>query len=174
MLTRSEIANLAGNGISIGAHGKTHTALPLCSDITAELCSPRVVLDDILALHHQRLVGALSFPHGAYTSEIVDRALAAGYALVFTSDAELCILRNGFLASPLVGRIEVDGRRIAPTGRLRPEMLAIAFFTATRRRAGRAPRNLSDDQDQLRSRSNGGALRAMTDRELSVPLQKEG
>jgi peptidoglycan/xylan/chitin deacetylase (PgdA/CDA1 family) len=172
MLTRSEIANLARNGISIGAHGKTHTALPLCSDITAELCSPRVVLDDILALHHQRSVGALSFPHGAYTSEIVDRALAAGYAFAFTSDAELCVLKNGCLTSPLVGRIDVDGRRIAPTGRLRPEMLAIAFFTATRGRAGRASSNLSGDQDQPRMRSKGGALRAMTGPELSSPLQK--
>jgi peptidoglycan/xylan/chitin deacetylase (PgdA/CDA1 family) len=140
MLTRSEIRNLAANGISIGAHGKTHTALTFSSDITSELCSPRVVLEDVLASHHQRSVDALSFPHGAYTSEIVDRSLAAGYALAFTSDAELCILRNGFLASPLVGRIEVNGQRIAPTGRLRPEMLAIALFTATRGRAGRAPR----------------------------------
>jgi peptidoglycan/xylan/chitin deacetylase (PgdA/CDA1 family) len=140
MLTRSEIRNLTANGISIGAHGKTHTALTFSSDITSELCSPRVVLEDVVASHHQRSVDTLSFPHGAYTSEIVDRSLAAGYALAFTSDAELCILRNGFLASPLVGRIEVNGQRIAPTGRLRPEMLAIALFTATRGRAGRAPR----------------------------------
>jgi peptidoglycan/xylan/chitin deacetylase (PgdA/CDA1 family) len=160
MLNRREIANLALNGISIGAHGKTHTALPFSSDITSELCSPRAALDDILALRHQRSVDTLSFPHGAYTSEIVHRALAAGYALAFTGDPELCILRNGFLASPLIGRIEVDQRRIAPMGRLRPEMLAIAFFTATRGRAGHAPRNLSGDQDQLCLRS--GALRAMT------------
>ncbi len=173
MLTRGEIATLAMNGISIGAHGKTHTALTFSSDITSELCSPRVVLGDIMALHHQRSVDALSFPHGAYTSEIVDRALAEGYALAFTSEAELCILRNGFLASPLVGRIEVDGRRIAPAGRFRPEMLATAFFTAKRGRAGPAPRNLSDDQDQIRLRSNGRAFRAMTGPELSIPLRIE-
>jgi peptidoglycan/xylan/chitin deacetylase (PgdA/CDA1 family) len=77
MLTRSEIRNLAANGISIGAHGKTHTALTFSSDITSELCSPRVVLEDVLASHHQRSVDALSFPHGAYTSEIVERSLAA-------------------------------------------------------------------------------------------------
>jgi peptidoglycan/xylan/chitin deacetylase (PgdA/CDA1 family) len=140
MLTRSEIENLATNGISIGAHGKTHTALTFSSDITSELCSPRVVLEDILASHHQRSVDALSFPHGAYTSEIVDRSLAAGYALAFTGDAELCVLRNGFLPSPLVGRIDVNGPGIAPTGKLRPEILAIAFFTAPRGRAGRALR----------------------------------
>jgi peptidoglycan/xylan/chitin deacetylase (PgdA/CDA1 family) len=173
MLTRNEIADLAINGISIGAHGKTHTALTFSSDITSELCLPRVVLDDILASHHQRPVDALSFPHGAYTSEIVDRALAAGYTLAFTTDAELCILRNGFLPSPLVGRIEVNGRRIAPAGKLRPELLATAFFTAKRGRAGRALRNLPDHKDQLRLRSNGRALRAMAGPEPSVRLQKE-
>jgi peptidoglycan/xylan/chitin deacetylase (PgdA/CDA1 family) len=172
MLTRSEITNLAGNGISIGAHGKTHTALPLSFDITAELCSPRVVLEDILALHHQRPVDALSFPHGAYTSEIVDRTLAAGYAFAFTGEAELCVLKNGFLTSPLIGRIDVDGHRIAPTGRLRPDRLAIDFFTAKRRRAGHAPSNLSGDQDRPRIRPKGGALRAMSDPELSSPLQR--
>jgi peptidoglycan/xylan/chitin deacetylase (PgdA/CDA1 family) len=174
MLSRSEIATLAINGIAIGAHGKTHTALPLSSDITRELYSPRAVLDEILAAHPQRSVDALSFPHGAYTSEVVDRALAAGYALAFTSDAELCVLRKGFLASPLVGRIDVDGRRIAPMGMLRPELLAIALFTAAHGRARWVPRNLSDGQHQLRLRANGGALRATTERELSVRLQKEG
>jgi peptidoglycan/xylan/chitin deacetylase (PgdA/CDA1 family) len=174
MLTRSEIANLARNGISIGAHGKSHTALPLSSDITAELCSPRVVLDAILALHHQRPVDALSFPHGAYTSEVVDRALAAGYAFAFTGEAELCVLKNGFLTSPLIGRIDVDGHRIAGTGRLRPDALAIDFFTAKRGRAERASSNLSGDQDQPRIRPKGGALRAMTGPELSSPLRKEG
>lgn len=140
MLTRSEIRNLTANGISIGAHGKTHTALTFSSDITSELCSPRVVLEDVVASYHQRSVDTLSFPHGAYTSEIVDRSLAAGYALAFTSDAELCVLKNGFLASPLVGRIDVNGPGIAPTGKLRPEILALAFFTARRGRAGRALR----------------------------------
>jgi peptidoglycan/xylan/chitin deacetylase (PgdA/CDA1 family) len=140
MLTRSEIVDLAINGITIGAHGKTHTALTFASDITSELCSPRVVLDDILASHHQRPVDALSFPHGAYTDDIVDRALAAGYALAFASDAVLCTLKNGFLTSPLVGRIDVNGPGIAPTGKLRPEILAIAFFTAPRGRTGRALR----------------------------------
>lgn len=138
MLTRSEIRNLTANGISIGAHGKTHTALTLSSDIASELFSPRVVLEDVVASHHQRSVDTLSFPHGAYTSEIVDRSLAAGYALAFTSDAELSVLKNGFLDSPLVGRIDVNGPGIAPTGKLRPEILAFAFFTAPRGRAGSA------------------------------------
>src|SRR5258708_13976762 len=51
MLTRGEIATLAMNGISIGPHGKTQTSLPFSSDIPISLCSPRVVLVDIIALH---------------------------------------------------------------------------------------------------------------------------
>jgi peptidoglycan/xylan/chitin deacetylase (PgdA/CDA1 family) len=146
MLTRNEIANLAVNGISIGAHGKTHTALPFSSDIATELYWPRVVLNEIVPAHHQRSVDAISFPHGAYTPEIVDRALAAGYTLAFSGDAELCVLRKGFLAKPLVGRIDVDGRRIAPTGRFRPEMLATTFFTAARGRVELASRDVSSGQ----------------------------
>src|SRR5258708_34283871 len=61
MLTRSEIRNLAANGISIGAHGKTHTALTFSSDITNELCSPRVELKAVLPPHHQRPVMRRSF-----------------------------------------------------------------------------------------------------------------
>jgi peptidoglycan/xylan/chitin deacetylase (PgdA/CDA1 family) len=142
MLTRDEIASLVINGLSIGAHGKTHTALPLSSDISTELCWPRTVLNDLVVPHGQCSVDALSFPHGAYTSEIANKALAAGYILVFTGDAALCDLKNGFLLSPLVGRIDVDGRRIAPAGRFRPEVLATSLFTAPRRPTELAPRNL--------------------------------
>src|SRR5258708_33403993 len=51
MLTRVEITTLAINGIPIRPPPKTHTALTFSSDITSELCSPRVVLVDIIALH---------------------------------------------------------------------------------------------------------------------------
>jgi peptidoglycan/xylan/chitin deacetylase (PgdA/CDA1 family) len=46
MLTRDEIASLVTSGNSLGAHGKTHTALPLSSDIAAKLRCPRAVLSD--------------------------------------------------------------------------------------------------------------------------------
>lgn len=130
MLTKAEIAELVTSGVSIGAHGKSHTALPLCSDTEAELRSPRAVLSDIVAGHGQGSVETLSFPHGAYTSDIVDQALDSGYTLVFTGDAELCSLESGLLNSPKVGRLDVDGRRIAPNGRFRPGALATSLFTA--------------------------------------------
>jgi peptidoglycan/xylan/chitin deacetylase (PgdA/CDA1 family) len=173
MLTKSEVANLAFNGISIGAHGKSHTALPFASNIAIELCWPRVVLNDLVAPHHHGSIDALSFPHGAYTSEIVDHALASGYRLAFTSDAELCVLSTGFLMSPLLGRIDVDARRIAPTGTFRPEMLATTFFTAAWRQAGLGSRNISKGQDRP-IRAPHAPSSPMHRSALSVPLQKEG
>jgi hypothetical protein len=132
MLTKDEIGNLVIEGLSIGAHGKTHTALPHSSNVAAELRWPRAVLTEIVAAHSQDRVDAMSFPHGAYTPEIVNEALTAGYKLLFTSQAELCVLKDGFLVSPLVGRIDVGGRRIASNGRLRPEVLATCLFGAAR------------------------------------------
>jgi peptidoglycan/xylan/chitin deacetylase (PgdA/CDA1 family) len=129
MLTRNEIGKLVIEGLSIGAHGKTHTALPLSSNVAAELHRPRAVLTEVAAAR----VDALSFPHGAYTVDIINQALAAGYKLLFTSEPELCVLRNGFLASPLLGRIDLDGRRITSKGRFRPEVCATALFAAARR-----------------------------------------
>jgi hypothetical protein len=60
--------------------------------------------------------------------------LGVGYVLAFTTDAELSKLKSGFLASPLIGRIGVNGADIASSGTFRPELLAAAFFTAPRER----------------------------------------
>jgi len=149
MLTRDEIAKLAISGLSIGAHGKSHTALPFSSDTATELCLPRAILSDIVACHGQGSVDAMSFPHGAYTSELVDQTLDAGYKLVFTGDAELCGLEGGFLKRQKVGRVGIDGRRLAPNGRFRPDVLAAALFTARRRPATPAPRGVSRRRGRL-------------------------
>src|SRR5262249_23168011 len=137
MLTRDEIGRLLIEGLSIGAHGKTHTSLPLSSNLAAELHRPRAALTEIMMEHGEGPVDALSFPHGAYTADIINQALAAGYRLLFTSETELCALRNGFLASPLVGRLDVGGQRITSNGRFRPEILATSLFRAARRAQGR-------------------------------------
>ncbi|WP_167561280.1 polysaccharide deacetylase family protein [Bradyrhizobium sp. AS23.2] len=136
MLTRDGLAHLVASGVSIGAHGKTHTAMTSSSDVATELSRPRAVLNDIVIAQGQSSVDALSVPHGAYTSGIVNQALAAGYALVFTGDPVLSTLKNGFLVSPLIGRLDVDGRRIAPTGDFLPEVLAASLFTASQRQSG--------------------------------------
>jgi peptidoglycan/xylan/chitin deacetylase (PgdA/CDA1 family) len=141
MLTREEIGKLVIEGLSIGAHGKTHTSLPLSSNVAAELHRPRVILTEVTAARSQDPIDALSFPHGSYTADIANQALAAGYKLLFTSEAELCVLRDGFLVSPLVGRIDVGGRRITSNGKFRPEVLATSLFRAGRRPQGRRRAN---------------------------------
>lgn len=134
MLTADDIRKLVANGISVGAHGKTHVAMSLSSDLSAELRSPIAVLSHIVGLHGQSQLDALSFPHGAYNSGTVGQALAAGYKLLFSGEAQLLVLKDGLLTEPLIPRIEIDSRRIAPSGRFRPDCLASLLFTAPRRR----------------------------------------
>ncbi|WP_456797756.1 polysaccharide deacetylase family protein [Bradyrhizobium sp. USDA 4473] len=137
MLTSEEIVTLVLNGISIGAHGQTHTAFPLSSNPSAELHQPLAVLNEIVTPCGGSPVDAVSFPHGAYTSEIADQALTSGYKLLFTGDPELHVLDHGFLPSPYIGRLDVEGERIAPNGRFRPEVLATSLFAARRQSTAR-------------------------------------
>jgi peptidoglycan/xylan/chitin deacetylase (PgdA/CDA1 family) len=133
MLDRGDIIELAQNGVAIGAHGKTHTALDYAQDLTDELETPRATLCELLGGSARPGMDALAFPHGVYTPEIVDRALATGYRLVFTMDGGLSALDKGRLRGSVVGRINIDGQRIAENGQLRPERLAVTLFTATAR-----------------------------------------
>src|SRR5262249_14535752 len=128
MLTTEHARALVRHGIAIGAHGKTHTAFPLAIDLAAELREPRRVLENVLAGKAQVTVNALSFPHGAHTSDIIDQAFQEGYRIVFTSQEELSPVSHGCLRTPVSGRINVSGPSFAPRGRLRPDFLAFHFF----------------------------------------------
>lgn len=128
MLGAEQVRTLARHGVAIGAHGKTHTALPFATDLAAELREPRRVLEDVLASEAQCSVKALALPHGAHTSDIIDHSLQEGYQLIFTSLEELSRITCGRLSTPVIGRINVSGPALAPYGRLRPEFLAFHFF----------------------------------------------
>jgi peptidoglycan/xylan/chitin deacetylase (PgdA/CDA1 family) len=128
MLSIEQMHTLVRHGVAIGAHGKTHTAFPVATDLTAELREPRRVLENVLATEPHDPVNALSFPHGAHTSDIVDRAFQEGYRLIFTSCEELSPVTRGRLRTPVIGRINVTGPAFAPQGRLRPDLLAFHFF----------------------------------------------
>src|SRR5690606_11707797 len=82
----------------------------------------------ILAADSQDAIYAVSFPHGAYTPEIVTRATTEGYRLMFTTREELSPLARGRLTTPLVGRVNVSGPAFTRQGRLQPELLACHFF----------------------------------------------
>jgi peptidoglycan/xylan/chitin deacetylase (PgdA/CDA1 family) len=136
MLSVEQIRRLVRDGVAIAAHGKTHVSFPLARDVTAELREPRRVLTEILAADSGDAICAMSFPHGAYTPQIVRQAMAEGYRLMFTTGEGLSPLMRGRLTMPLVGRVNVSGPAFARHGRLQPELLAYHFFR--RPHAGRA------------------------------------
>jgi hypothetical protein len=121
--------------------GKTRIAPPASSNIAAKLSYPRAILSAFVAdLGHPPIYGR-SFPPGAYTNEIADQTLRAGCMLLCT----VSVLKRGRLVSPLVERIEIDGRPVAPTSGLKSELFAISLFTATRQPAGLKSRIGSND-----------------------------
>lgn len=128
MLSVEQVRALVRHGVAIGAHGKTHTVFPAATDLVAELREPRRVLERVLAGESQSEVNALSFPHGAHTSDIVDQASQEGYRLIFTIREELTPLTRGRLGTPVIGRINVSGPALSPGGRLRRDFLAFHFF----------------------------------------------
>jgi peptidoglycan/xylan/chitin deacetylase (PgdA/CDA1 family) len=66
-------------GVTIGAHGHTHTPLASCDDGTLwnELDGSRRRLEDLIG----RPVRSMSYPHGSVNGRIVDAARRAGYAI---------------------------------------------------------------------------------------------
>lgn len=129
MVDLAQLRALRDGGVAIGAHGLTHCALPLAPDLARELREPRRVLSGALGVAPDE-VRALSFPHGAYTPAVAERARAEGYELLFSSDAQLTPAPGGRPSGSVLGRINVSGTHHAGGGRLRPELLALSFFRA--------------------------------------------
>lgn len=132
MVDVSELSRLQAGGMALGLHGKTHTPMTLADDVDAELGGARAELARHLG---QPLPNAesMSFPHGAHTPEIAERARQAGYELVFTSVPVLnpvdpqpgwLLGRTGFETDTVV-----DGK-----GRFRPDWLALYLFRKEARR----------------------------------------
>jgi hypothetical protein len=139
LLSAAELRGMAAHGFGIGAHGQTHWPLARVRDPAAELAESRRVLGEKLG---SEAPDTMAFPHGSYTSAVVDQARAAGYRYVFTSDHVLNPLdaRGGF---PMVlGRTYFQASDITDhAGRFRPERLAVRMFRAPHARLSvlRAP-----------------------------------
>jgi len=127
MLAPVQLRHLLRNGVEVSSHGATHVPLTLVECPEAELRRSR---DDLRQLRGDGVAPlALSFPHGRYTSEIVQLARAAGYRAQFTSDSRLNPISEGRPADDLFGRISVQASEIADVnGQLRPELLALWLF----------------------------------------------
>ena len=132
MLTEEQLRRLRANGVSIAAHGKTHTALTRATNLDAELREPRRVLPEMLGLKPGETVRAIAFPYGAYDDRVLNRSWQEGYELVFTLRPEIAALPGGRLATPVLGRLNVHGPTIAGDGGFRFEQMAHAFFRAPR------------------------------------------
>jgi len=132
MVDVSELHRLQAGGIALGLHGKTHTPMTAAADVDAELGGAR----EELARHLGQPVPtaeSMSFPHGAHTPEIAERARRAGYELVFTSVPVL----NPVAPQPswLLGRTGYETDTVVDArGRFRPDWLALYLFRRETRR----------------------------------------
>lgn len=132
MVDVSELNRLQAGGMDLGLHGKTHTPMTLAADVDAELGGARAELARHLG---QPLPTAesMSFPHGAHTPEIAERARQAGYELIFTSVPVL----NPVAPKPgwLLGRTGFETDTVVDgEGRFRPDLLALYLFRKEARR----------------------------------------
>ena len=123
MITASELRELAGSFVAIGAHGKTHTPLTRALDLDAELGGARRAL----AGHLGAAPVTLSCPHGAHDATIVARAHAAGYRLVFTSVPTLP--PAAATGDGVLGRVGFTSDTVSDAdGKFAPERLALHLF----------------------------------------------
>jgi peptidoglycan/xylan/chitin deacetylase (PgdA/CDA1 family) len=128
MVSGVELQLLDAAGVGIGVHGQTHGPMTQVEDLDAELVGARRHM--AARLPHRAAPATMSFPHGRYTAAIAERALQAGYELVFTSDPVLNRTSRG-RGRPgwLLGRVAFEADLITDArGRFRPERLASHLF----------------------------------------------
>ena len=129
MLDTGELNRLAACAHVIGGHGMSHRPLTRVPDPAAELEASRKALSGYLG---GRPVESMSFPHGAYSKDVIEACRVSGYKYLFSSDACLNpinminIQADG--VAP-VGRIHISERTITDAfGRFQPALLATWLF----------------------------------------------
>jgi peptidoglycan/xylan/chitin deacetylase (PgdA/CDA1 family) len=128
-LSHWQLRRLSSSGIHIGSHTLTHTPLTFSPKPDEELRASRRLLAELLSPPGAPGPIAFSFPHGLYDSSSVSAARAAGYRLIFTSDAMLNSVKNCSRGGGVFGRIHIEPGPIQDHhGRLRPELLALWLF----------------------------------------------
>ena len=124
MLTRDEVSKADRDCLDFGAHGHTHAPLTAVAQPAAELRRSHA-----LATALQPAVSSMSFPHGAYTDEIVNLSEAAGFDLVFTSDPALLDMKQAG-SGRRIGRIHIpENEWTTEAGRISfPKLATFLFF----------------------------------------------
>lgn len=126
MVDAGELAALAGAGVAIGLHGRSHVPLTRAEDLEDELAGAR----SALARHLPgQALDTMSYPHGRYDADIAARTRAAGYRLAGTSVPAI----NPARPRPpwLLARLGFEQAGITDgAGRFLPERLALYLFRA--------------------------------------------
>lgn len=102
MVTLSELKAIDKERLAIGGHGHTHSPLTLSPNPEAELLTSQRMLDEL-----GQGVRSMSFPHGAWSSELAEAARKSGFNWVFTSDAMLMDTSRRSNPLPALGRIHM-------------------------------------------------------------------
>lgn len=126
MLDTGRLVKLVASSHAIGGHGFTHRPLTKIENIDEELSSSREV---IAAYLNGPSVESMSFPHGAYSGKVIERALTAGYKYLFSSDPYLNVIKTKASQDCPVGRIHISERVITDNaGKFEPAKLATSLF----------------------------------------------
>ena len=126
MVEPHELGLLRDGRVIVGLHGKSHTPLTQAVDLDGELGAARQIVAGHAGVGPNQLV-TMSFPHGRWTPEIVQRARSHGYELMFTSQPSLNAL--GPACSDVLGRIGIETDTVRDArGRFRPDRLALLLF----------------------------------------------
>jgi len=124
MLTEVEVSAADRSCLEFGGHGHTHAPLTTVFEPLLEL---RKSHDFVSSLKPS--VATMSFPHGAYTQQLLDLTETAGFELSFTSDPTLLDLRAPGKGRR-IGRIHVpENEWTTQEGKISfPKLATFLFF----------------------------------------------
>lgn len=124
MLNAAELQLLQGGNFELGAHGHTHAPLTALPHATKEVADSMAWLKSTSAMPL-----AMSFPHGAYSPDLVDAAHEAGFDYVFTSTPELQPTDSNLHAAVTFGRIHIpENQWTCERGEISFPLLATFLF----------------------------------------------
>jgi peptidoglycan/xylan/chitin deacetylase (PgdA/CDA1 family) len=83
-MSRRQLSEMAAAGVAIGAHSRSHAALPACGDaeLEAEVRGSREDLEDLLGIPVTRF----AYPTGLYNGRVLGAVARAGFRTAVTTD----------------------------------------------------------------------------------------
>lgn len=126
MVSAQELRQLREGAVAIGLHGKTHTPMTRADNIDVELDGARQIVARHMGVQPTQLT-TMSFPHGRWTPEVLQRVRSHGYELMFTSVPTLNMLDPW--CTDVLGRVGIEADAVQDQrGDFRPDWLALRLF----------------------------------------------